>query len=139
MLGRMLFAGCHHYQSFQCVFFFPVLLIAMWMEYFVRDRVFSWVYYNSIVFVKLSLEYQFLYYSVGLIFSFKEKGDSRLGEFSGQLLRKAILATSISIDNTALSMFRSCQILSMKPPKAIVDPTDTLGFLPSPHFLDSTK
>jgi hypothetical protein len=50
-----------------------------------------------------------------------------------------MLEISISTDKMALSIVCSCQILSMKPPKAMVDPTVTLGCLPLPHLFDCKK
>ena len=62
----MPFAGCHRYRSVRYVSFFPELLIAMWMVYSLHDCGFSWVYYSSIASERLSLEYQFLCYGVGV-------------------------------------------------------------------------
>ena len=66
-------------------------------------------------------------------------GCSRLGDGSGRLEMYAMFAISISMDEIGFSTFRSRRILSTKPPKAIVDLMESVGFLPSPHLLDSTK
>ena len=45
----------------------------------------------------------------------------------------------ISMDKIALSIVQSCQILYMKPPKAIVDASNSHGFLPTGHLFDLMK